>query len=206
MILAYRISDNQIINYRQTGDWGKYAQLTQQQEEYANLPGNTSQEVKDAYLQAIANLEADKQDWYDRFITNAGGNPATYDVIQVPPDEISQALAARYITFDGQNLTYDLNPIYSIVGSVIAVYSGWVKGNERLMANDETDFSSLTLTEPLFFKLAFCQNVGTQEINVQLFTRDEDEEFGDVPANLQELYTICQGRVNIDNSITEGVF
>lgn len=207
MLLINRLSDNLIIHYVQRADWRWYQKLADLQNQYNNLPGNTSQEVKDAMLASIAALETDRDAWYERFQINAGVNPETHGIVHVPENEIPQALTARYITYDGTDLTYHGNSVYSIVGSAITVFAGWMKGDERLLMDDVTDFGSLALTEPLYFKLVPCQNNATSEITIQLLTRNEDEEFDAVPGNLTVLNTpLPQGRVNLDNSITEGVF
>ncbi len=206
MILINRLSDNLIINYRQKADWRWYDKLSQLQADYDALPGNTSQQVRDIMLFNISELESDRDAWYTRFKTNAGVNPDTHGIVHVPPGQETQALTARDITYDGENLTFDANPVYSIVGSVVTVHPGWVVKDYRLVAEDVTDFSSLVLTESLYFKLVFAQSLATEDISVMLLTRLENEGFGAFPASQKELWTIVEGRVNLDLSITEGVF
>jgi hypothetical protein len=58
----------------------------------------------------------------------------------------------------------------------------------------------------VFFRLVHAQNIATQEISVQLLVRNEDEEFSDLPANLNNLGTIVEGKIDSNNVITEGVF
>lgn len=210
MILVYRIADNIIMNDRQSSDFGKKAQLTALIEELANMPGNTHIDVLQRMQDAINSLRAEKDAWELRrreiVASQFGGVASEYAIVDVPPGEQTQVFTARYITYDGIDLAYDTRDLYEIIGNTILVSQGWASGNYRLMADDETDFNSLVLTEPLFFHLLMTRDIALNTISVQLLTRNEDEEFAALPGNLTEAVAICEGRINLDNSITIGGF
>jgi hypothetical protein len=198
------------MNDRQGNDFYKKDQLHDLETTLANMPGNTHQDVLDRMQAAIDKIQQDYDAWKTKRIASIvnqfGGIPTDYLCVDIPDAEIQDALHARYITYDGNAFTYDTLPPVDVNGSQVIVYQGWVKGNHRLITDDTTDFSGLSLTDPLYFKLVLVQDGPTQAISVQLLTRQEDEEFSDLPVNLVYCYTACEGRVNTDNSITIGAF
>lgn len=209
MIAIQRLSDDVIMPIRQSSDWGKKQQLQNLEDQWNAL--SPQDQAANPDLQAtIVNLQAEWADWKtfrcqlaaDKY----GGVATDYQTIQVPQNQESDFFIARDITESGGILTIDTRPLYTIAGSEITVTSGWVKGNHRLLADDVTDFSTLALTEPLYFRLVFAQDTNTLTISVQLLTRQEDEEFGALPVNLDQCMVIVEGRVNIDLTIDEGVF
>lgn len=209
MFLIQRRADSEIMPRRQSADWGKYKQLADMQAHLASLPPNEVQSIADTQ-QAIASLEAERDDWYAARCTELaakyGGVASDYQVVGVPSGEESQALFARHIIYDGDTFTYDLNPAYSVDGPVVTCHPGWVYGLHRLLADDVTDFTGLATTESVYFQLVYAQVDATQLITIQLLTRFEDEEFADLPVGLTHRGIACQGRVNIDNSIDIGEF
>ena len=210
MILVYRIADDVVMNDRQSSDFGKKSQLTALQEELANMPGNTHPDVLQRMQGTISELQTQLSAWELRrreiVAAQFGGTASDYAIVDVPQIEQTHVFSARDIIYDGQDLTYDVRPLYEVIGNTILVTQGWASGNYRLLADDLTDFSSLVLTEPMFFQLIMAQEQATKAISVQLLTRDEDEEFAELPPNLTEVTAICEGRINLDNSITMGGF
>jgi hypothetical protein len=210
MIVIERISDGEIMHDIQGNDWGKADKLQELIEFFGSLPETESRETLENIEQAIGILQADREEWYnqrkDSVIKRHGGIRADYRIRQVPDEQKPEAMQARYISVVNDELSYYIDTVYDVQGSTIIVNPGWVRGNHRLLESDLTDFSGEVLTEPIFFRLVFAQSIATLEISVQILTRNEDEEFSDVPASLKQLDIICEGRVNVDNSITEGVF
>jgi hypothetical protein len=210
MILIQRISDGEIMHDIQGNDWGKAGKLQELIEFFGSLPEPRNRETLESIERGITALQADREEWYNRrkdsVIKRHGGIRSDYQIRQVPDDQKPEAMQARYISVVNDVLSYYIDTVYDVQGSTIIVNPGWVRGNHRLLESDLTDFSGYVLTEPLFFRLVFAQSIATLEISVQLLTRNEDEEFADLPASLKRLDTICDGRLNVDNSITEGVF
>jgi hypothetical protein len=211
MIAMYRLSDNEVMPDKQRPDVTKIRQRAAQvQQELDNLPGNTSPEVvaqkQELLNKLLAQIEAYEQNRKNGCAQMYGLTPGDYGIIQVPEAEEADFWNSLYVEYDGDTMTYHTNPRYEINGSVITVNPGWVKQQHRLIDADVTDWSGETLTEPLFFRLVFAQVDATQAITVQLLTRLEEEEFADLPAGLTLISMIVEGRINVDNSITEGVF
>lgn len=211
MIALVRISDNMVMDDRQHNDWPAAKKL-KIQELQAQIDALQPEDAKKAaeIQAAIDILQADWDAWLLRRRTACakmfGGVPEDYRTIDVPPEQEADFKSARDMTVSGDVLTIDTRPLYYIEGSVITVTKGWVKLAHKLAEDDITDFSSEILTEPLYFRLVVAQNTQTENISVQLLTRAEDEEFSPLPSPLVLIRIICQGRVNIDNSITEGIF
>lgn len=213
MIALVRNTDNRVMNERQGSDWPatKKAQIIKLQDDLENTPETEPQKIQ-AIQQAIDVLLDQWQAWLLRrreiCANQYGGVASDYSTVDVPSESEQNFMTARYVEYDGNSLTFDISPPYYVEGGVITCTSGWVRENERLIDDDITNFSGETLTEPLFFRLWYAQNNATQEISVQLLVRNEDEEFSDLPGNLTKRgkYTVCEGRVNVDNSITIGVF
>ena len=211
MIALIRNIDNEVMNDRQGSDWSKKTQLANLQIELENTP-ETEPTKRQALQQAIDTLQAQWDAWLLRrreiCAQQFGGVASDYSITDVPPEKEQDYMNARYVEYDGEILTFHTNPLYYIVGSIITCTSGWVRGNERLLEDDITDWSGESLTEPLFFQLWWAQNTATQEISVQLLVRNENEEFSELSGNLVKRgrKPVCEGRVNIDNSITLGKF
>jgi hypothetical protein len=221
-IALVRIKDNRVMNIREGSDWRKalfdarkkitkYQQLQAWQKELEETPEKNVTRRKDLQ-RGIDGLQASWDRWIHKrkeiCAKRYGGVPADYSTVDVPQDDYRAFAQARYVEYDGENLTYDVRPLYYIEGSKITCTSGWVKENECLLEDDETDFSALNLEEPMYFQLWFAQNKATQEISVQLLVRSEDQDFSNFPENLTRLWRepICEGRVNIDHTITLGRF
>ena len=223
MIGLIRKADNRFMNERQGSDWRKNIfdprtkitkgeQLIKLLDELENLPKTEAQKIKELN-KAIDTLQSQWQTWlYDfreRYAKKHQGVAEEYFTIDIPP-EITQRqyFSARYIEYDGENVTFDCRPAYTIEGSVIICTSGWAVENECLLEDDVTDFSNETLTEPVYFQLWYAQNEATHEISIQLLVRNDDEDFSELPGNLRKRgkYPVCQGRVNVNNSITIGEF
>ena len=208
MILLKRREDGAIMNDRQSSDWGGVRKLENMKKLLASIPNDpvTQGHVQDA----IKELERQREAWYARrkqaIIKQYGGVPSDYAIIQVPEEDTQKAMKALYIEDIDGVLIYMTGPRYTIKGAKITTSAGWVKGNAMLLEDDETDFSILTLDEPLFFRLVFAQETASLAISVQLLVRDEDEDFSDLSENLNQLDTVCEGRVDVDGTITEGVF
>ena len=209
-IAIVRNVDNAVMNDREGSDWKYHEKLVEEEGKLAALPpGNPD---KQAELEAvIAKLQASKEQWYlkrrQRTAKQFGGVASDYSIVYLPEEiTLQEYYSARYITYDGIELTLMLGDAYTVVGSVITCHPGWVKGNERLLTEDVTDWSSEVLTEPVYFELWYARNNSTQEISVQLLTRQEDEEFSALPGTLTRIgqEPICQGRVDTDNSIIVG--
>ena len=214
MIALIRKADNRVMNDRQGSDWpdSKKALLAKYLEDLENLPETEAQKIKELN-KAIDTLQSQWQTWLynfrDRYARKHDSVAEDYFTIDIPSEITRQQyFSARYIEYDGENLTFDHRPAYTIEGSIIMCTSGWVIENERLLEDDVTDFSNETLTEPVYFQLWYAQNEATHEISVQLLLRNDDEDFSELPGNLRKRgkYPVCQGRVNIDNSITIGEF
>ena len=206
MILIQRISDGEIMHDQLHADWNNKAKLAALQAEFDALPGDTAPDVVERKQAAITVLEAQHATWIkhriDAVVKMFGGTFEGYQALPVPPEEEFEALMARYITEDGGDLTYINTPQYVVSDSVLTVNPGWVKGNYRLTEADVTDFGAVVLAEPLYLALVYAQSNATEAISVQLLTRAEEEEFAALPSSLTFLYVICEGRVNLDNSIT----
>lgn len=221
-IAILRNNDNRIMNDRQGSDWQKVIAdprtkmtrgelLVKLYEELDQIPKNDTEHRKE-HQQAIDTLQAQWAQWLlkrrEICAKRYGGVASDYSTIQIPPDDKRAFLSARYIEYENESLTYDIRPVYYIEGSKITCTRGWAIGNERLLEDDETDFSEIELEEPLYFQLWYAQNEGTREVSVQLLVRNEDEEFSELPANLNKLgiLPVCEGRVNPDHSIAIGRF
>ena len=214
MIALIRKADNRVMNDRQGSDWpdSKKALLAKYLEDLENLPKTEAQKIKELN-KAIDTLQEQWQTWLykfrERYAKKHQGVAEDYFTIDIPPEITQQQyFSARYIEYDGENLTFDRRPAYVVEGSIITCTSGWVIENERLLGDDITDFSEETLTEPVYFQLWYAQNEATHEISIQLLVRNDDEDFSELPGNLRKRgkYPVCQGRVNVDNSITIGEF
>lgn len=222
MIALRRIADNRIMNDRTGADWRKIKvdkqgttkieQYNALKEKLETLPEQEATQRKNAQ-RALDALQAQ----WDQWLLNrkkicakyAGGVATDYAIVFVPPEEEQMFLTARYIEYVDENtLTFDLRPMYTVEGSKIVCTKGWVCRDECLLEDDVTDFSALNLEEPMYFQLWFTQNVATREISVQLLVRSEDQDFSNFPENLTKLgrEPICEGRVNIDHTITLGRF
>jgi hypothetical protein len=211
MIALLRNSDQKIMNDRQGSDWKGKEKLAKCQEDLANTP-ETEPTKRQELQDAIDTLQAQWDAWLLRrreiCAKQFGGVASDYSTIDVPEDQRNAFFTARDIEYDGNTLTYDTRPAYTIEGSVITCAAGWVRENDRLLEDDITDWSEEVLTEPLYFQLWYTQNTQTQEISVQLLVRQEDEEFSTLPGNLVKRgkTPVCEGRVNVDNTITLGRF
>lgn len=164
--------------------------------------------------QAIDRLHDQQTRWLynrrERYARKNTGIASDYETIQIPPEEEQDFWRARFVEYDGETLTYDTRPAYIIEGSKVICTSGWVCGDERLLDDYVVDFSDIEIEEPLYFQLWYAKDVQTMTISVQLLIRNEDEEFAEFPQNLiKREYKhgpMCQGRVNLDKSITLGRF
>ncbi len=208
MILIKRTADGLIMNDRQSAYWGGVQKLADLGTLLVSIEGDSV--ATDRVNTAIAQLTAELGIWETRRKESAvkqyGGVVSDYEIFQVPDADKAEAMTSRLIEWESGRLIYHPSQRYAVDGGVITTYAAWVKGNARLLEDDLTDFSTLNLTEPLFFRLVYAQETASLAISVQLLVRNEDEEFESLSGNQEQLTTVCEGRINIDNTITEGRF
>jgi len=120
-----------------------------------------------------------------------GGNVADYEIVDVSPEFESSVMKARYISYDGQNFNIDERPSIEISGMQITVAAGWVKGNERLLADTAIDIP-LDEESNRELEIEIVKDDTTEGIQVVRHLWLETEDKGDLPAGKSLISSIVR--------------
>ena len=111
-----------------------------------------------------------------------GGQAEDYKLIEVPSEQESAAIKARFISCDGQNLNIDERLLVQITGMQITVTAGWVRGNERLTDDMVMDIP-LDSENNRELEIEIIKDDVTEDIEVVKYLWLETEDKGDLPAD-----------------------
>jgi len=205
MYLIERIADHLVVNDRQACHWKNAGALQRLQEMLAD-PLLTPT-VQAELAQRIQTLTAEEEAWKLQRKSNAmqqlGGDASQYRLIDVPEDEIQDAMTAKYIEYDGETFTYSTDALYTVDGTRIIIRPYWLKGNYRLSSEDITDFAENDFTEEMNFSLVAYQHAINMLLSIELFLwSDIEDPPGNILPGQVRCAEIVQGRVTPDGNIT----
>jgi hypothetical protein len=176
--------------------WTQHASFNTQEGKFRSYLNLKEQEV---------NARRKSQEYIDKrinaIIRMYGGIREDYKLIDVPDEDMQKVFQARYIRYENGELKYDEGPLFEIIDKSIQINPGWVRGNERIIYTDITDFSDLGNTEPLDFKFCFYRINSTQGIIIKGFWKKFDESWGPEPEGHTFVSEICRGIITESQEI-----
>lgn len=136
----------------------------------------------------------------EAIVSQFGGQPDDYELIDVPPAQEGAAMRARYISYDGENFSIDERTLIQIAGMQITVTSGWAQANECLISDVIIDIL-LDSENNRELEIEIVKDDETGEIQIVRHLWLEMEDKGDLPAAKSFITSIL--RISIPAGTTD---